>query len=77
MAAKGMYDLASRRLQDALREKTVFDDEKKELLYLYGTVLEKMNNREEAIKQFIQIYEMDIGYKDVSAKVDAHYASQG
>ena len=36
-----------------------------------------MNNREEAIKQFIQIYEMDIGYKDVSAKVDAHYASQG
>jgi len=77
MAAKGMNDMAARRLQEALKEKTVFDDEKKELLYIYGSVLEKMNNKEEAIKQFIQIYEVDNRYKDVSAKVDAHYSGQG
>ena len=35
-----------------------------------------MNKREEAIEQFKQIYEMDIGYKDVAAKVDAYYSGQ-
>jgi hypothetical protein len=35
-----------------------------------------MNKREDAIEQFKQIYEIDIGYKDVAAKVDAYYAGQ-
>jgi hypothetical protein len=39
-------------------------------------VLEKMGKVEEAIEQFKQIYEIDIGYKDVSAKVDAYYAGK-
>jgi hypothetical protein len=39
-------------------------------------VLEKMGKREEAMEQFKVIYESDIGYKDVSAKVDAYYAAQ-
>jgi hypothetical protein len=33
-----------------------------------------MGKKEEAVEQFKQIYEMDIGYKDVAAKVDAFYA---
>ena len=73
---RGMNDLAARTLQDAIKEKPVFDDEKKELIYQLGIVLEKMNKREEAIEQFKQIYEMDIGYKDVAAKVDAYYSGQ-
>jgi tetratricopeptide (TPR) repeat protein len=76
-ARRGMNDLAARTLQNAIKEKPVFDDEKKELVYQLGSVLEKMNKREDAIEQFKQIYEMDIGYKDVAAKVDAYYASQG
>ena len=76
-AAKGMNDMAARRIQDALKEKPAFDDEKKELIYLLGSVLEKMGKKEEAIEQFKQIYEMDIGYKDVAAKVDAYYSGQG
>jgi tetratricopeptide (TPR) repeat protein len=76
-AAKGMNDMAARRLQDALKEKPAFDDEKKELIYQLGSVLEKMGKKEEAIEQFKQIYEMDIGYKDVAAKVDAYYSGQG
>ena len=35
-----------------------------------------MGKKEEAVEQFKQIYEMDIGYKDVSAKVEAFYAGQ-
>ena len=75
-SARGMNDLAARKLQEALKEKSSFDDEKKELLYALGTVFEKMGKREEAIEQFKQIYEVDVGYKDVSAKVDAYYAGQ-
>ena len=76
-ARRGMNDLAARTLQNALKEKLVFDDEKKELAYLLGCVLEKMGKREEAIEQFKQIYEADIGFKDVAAKVDAYYAGKG
>ena len=77
LAAKGMNDMAARKLQEALKEKPGFDDEKKELIYMLGSVLEKMGKKEEAIDQFKQIYENDMGYKDVAAKVDAHYSGQG
>jgi tetratricopeptide (TPR) repeat protein len=73
---RGMNDLAARKLQDAIKEKPVFDDEKKELTYQLGIVLEKMGKKEEAIEQFKMIYEEDIGYKDVAAKVDAFYSNQ-
>src|SRR5258708_4817216 len=73
-AKRKMYDMAARRLQEALKEKPVFDDEKKELIYNLGCILESMGKKEEAIEQFKLIYEFDIGYKDVSAKVDAYYA---
>ncbi|HEY0457188.1 MAG TPA: tetratricopeptide repeat protein [Verrucomicrobiae bacterium] len=73
-AARGMNDMAARKLQDALKEKLVFDDEKKELIYQLGCVLEKMGKKEEAIEQFKQIYEVDIGYKDVAQKVEKYYS---
>jgi tetratricopeptide (TPR) repeat protein len=76
-AARGMNDLAARKLQEALKEKPGFDEEKKDLLYVLGCVFEKMGKKDDAIEQFKQIYEADIGYKDVAAKVDAYYAGQG
>jgi len=75
-AKRGMNDLAARTLQNAIREKPTFDDEKKELIYSLGCVLETMGRKEEAIEQFKLIYETDIGYKDVAAKVDAYYSGQ-
>lgn len=75
-AKRKMFDLAARTLQNAIKEKPVFDDEKKDLIYQLGCVLESMGKKEEAIEQFKIIYESDIGYKDVSAKVDAYYAGQ-
>jgi len=76
-AKRGMNDLAARKIQEALKEKLSFDDEKKEMLYELGSVFEKMNKPDEAIEQFKQIYEADIGYRDVAAKVDAYYAAKG
>lgn len=75
-AKRGMNDLAARTLQNALKEKLTFDEEKKDLIYALGSVLEQMGKADEAIEQFKQIYEVDIGYKDVSAKVDAYYAAK-
>lgn len=75
-AKRKMFDLAARTLQNAIKEKPVFDEEKKELTYNLGCVLESMGKKEEAIEQFKLIYELDISYKDVAAKVDAFYAAQ-
>jgi tetratricopeptide (TPR) repeat protein len=72
-AARGMNDMAASTLQTALREKAGFDEEKKELIYALGSVLEKMGKKEEAIEQFKQIYQTDMGFKDVAAKIDAYY----
>ena len=77
LSAKGMNDMAARKFQEALKEKPTFDEEKKDLLYKFGGVLEKMGKKEEAIRQYEQIYEVDIGYKDVAAKVDEFHSGQG
>ncbi|MGO9538194.1 MAG: hypothetical protein ACLPYM_13900, partial [Limisphaerales bacterium] len=71
-----MFDMAARMLQSAIKEKPVFDEEKKVLVYNLGCVLESMGKKEEAIEQLKLIYEIDIGYKDVAAKVDSIYSCQ-
>ncbi len=73
-AKRRMYELATRTLHNALKEKLVFDDEKKDLVYNLANVLEGMGKKEEAIKQLELIYEIDVGYRDVAARVDAFYA---
>jgi hypothetical protein len=71
-----MFDSAVRKFQDAIKEKIVFDEEKKDLIYHLGCVLETMGKKAEAHEQFLLIYETDASYKDVAAKVDAFYAGQ-
>lgn len=73
-ARRNMNDLAAKTLEKAIAEKVVFDDEKKEIIYALGTVLEKTGKAAEAIEQFKLIYEVDAGFKDVSKKVDDFYA---
>jgi len=76
LSARGMNDMAAKKFQEALKEKPSFDDEKKDLLYQLGSVLEKMGKKEDAMDQFKQIYEVDIAYKDVATKVESFYSSQ-
>jgi len=75
-AKRKMFDSAVRTLQNAIKEKTVFDEEKKDLIYNLGCVLESTDKKAEANEQFLLIYETDASYKDVAAKVDAFYAGQ-
>jgi tetratricopeptide (TPR) repeat protein len=76
LARRGMNDMAARTLQNALKEKVGMDEERKELMYALGTVLEKMGKKEEAMEQFKQLYEVDMGFKDVTARIDAYYKSK-
>jgi tetratricopeptide (TPR) repeat protein len=75
-AKRGINESAVRTLQNAIKEKAAFDDEKKDLIYNLGCVFEKMGKKAEAMEQFLQIYETDSGYRDVAAKVDAQFGSQ-
>ena len=75
-AKRNMNEMAARTIQTALKEKASFDDEKKEMIYALGCIFEKMAKKDEAMAQFTQIYEVDIGFKDVAKKVDDFYAGQ-
>ena len=74
-AKRGMNDMAAGTLQKALDKKEIMDDEKMDLHYQLGCVLNSMDRTEESIEQFKLIYERDIGYRDVADRVDAYYAS--
>ena len=76
-ARRGMNDMAASSCGTALKEKVGFDDEKKELIYALGSVLEKMGKTEEAMEQFKEIYQVDMGFKDVAAKIDKYYQAKG
>ena len=73
---KRMFDMAARTFQTAIDEKQIFDEEKKDLVYNLGGVLEAMGKKAEAIEQYKILYEMDMGYRDVARKVDDFYAGQ-
>jgi Tfp pilus assembly protein PilF len=73
LAARGMNDMAARQLQNALKEKLTFDDEKKDMMYGLAGVFEKMGKQHEADDLYKQIYEVDMGFRDVVAKVEASY----
>ncbi len=70
---KGIFDLASRQLQEAASELLAMDAVKKEIVYTLGVILEKAGKRDEALEQFKQIYEADYGYLDVASRVESSY----
>jgi tetratricopeptide (TPR) repeat protein len=74
--ATGKNDFAISHLQDALKEKQGMDEEKKDILYTLAELYERLGKNEEAIEQFKAIYAVDMSYKDVTARVDAYYASK-
>ena len=76
-ARGGKLEMAARKLAEAIKEKPLFDEEKKDLIYNYGCVLDQIGRREEAVKQFEMIYQEDIGYRDVQKRVDGFHSGGG
>ena len=69
-----MNDMAARSLQNALKEKLVFDDEKKEMIYALGVVLEKMGKKEEVHGPIQTDLRGGFRFKDVAKKVETTYS---
>ncbi len=73
---KQMYDLAEVQFNTALeelRKNGQMDTFTKEVIYNLATVYEKMGQMSQAIEKYKEIYKVDIGFKDVSTKINKTY----
>lgn len=73
--ARGLIDLAITQLRTAKNELSLMDKTKKAVIYELGTCHEALQQPDQAIEQFKEIYTEDIGFRDVAEKINAHYAS--
>ena len=71
---KGFYDLAAEQLLAAKSEIPGVTDLKKEVLYDLGECYASQGDSEKAMAEFKALYGIDIGYKDVSQKIDDFYS---
>ncbi len=70
---RGMLDFAEKQLALAESELPVMDEVKKEITYNLGQVYETTKKPEKALDQWKKIYEVDMSYRDVAARVEASY----
>ncbi len=73
--ARKMFDLAVAQFQTAKNELASMDDLKKDVIYQLASCYEGMGKTKEAIDEFKIIYSDDVGFRDVSDKINAFYAS--
>ena len=71
--AKQQYDMAIDQLQRADAELPVMDEMKKSIVYELGFLHELTGKKSQALEFFKQIYQQDIGYRDVAVKVEQGY----
>lgn len=72
--SKRQYDLAVEQYETAKSEISAMSEQKKDVIYQLADCYDLMGNREKAIAEYKIIYAADIGYRDVSAKIDEYYA---
>jgi len=68
---KGIHDLARKQYERALEAQDGVSDRSKDILYNLGALAEAEGDAAAARSFYIRIYEVDIGYRDVSAKMDS------
>lgn len=68
--SKKQYDVAMRQFEAALAEIPIMDANKKKVLYEIGSLQEMRGEKQKALDTFMQIYQVDIGYRDVAAKIE-------
>lgn len=67
---KGILDLAAKEYERALTALPQAGDRAKEILYQLGSIAESQGRSKEARSWYIRIYEVDIAYRDVAAKME-------
>jgi len=73
---KAQYDLAQEQLEAALAQTSTMDDTKKSILYELGEVAATVGDSERAAGYYKQIYQVDIGYRDIAEKIEGLYTSE-
>lgn len=68
---KGILDLARKEYETALAGCRGVDDRAKEILYNLGLISEAEGDPAGARSSYIRIFEVDIGFRDVAAKMEA------
>ena len=69
---KNLVSLAVKKLEEAIRDfPALSSPQSKDAYYLYGALLERSGEKEQARKVFEQIFEVDITYRDVSQRLEA------
>jgi tetratricopeptide (TPR) repeat protein len=71
--AKGQLDMACDQMETANKELISMDSTKKDVCYELGALYEETGNKEKAIENYKLIYQADIGYKDIAAKIESLY----
>ena len=74
---KGQFDMAREQFEKAAGEVSEMNDFKKEIYYQLGEVTEKLGDLQAAANYYKDIYQVDIGYKDVAAKIEKVYPKTG
>ncbi len=69
----GMFDLATKQLEEASKEMPSMDAIKKEIVYNLGLIYERIGDRQKSLECMKQIYEVEHGYKDVATRVESSY----
>lgn len=70
---KKQYDIALEQLSKAKEELPIMDATKKDVVYEQGAISDLMGQHEQAVEFFKEIYQVDIGYKDVTQRVEKGY----
>lgn len=69
---KKMLDLAAKQVQKAAEDfPQLTTDRAKEIAYRLGELHERRGAKEDAKREYMRIFEVDIGYKDVSDRLNA------
>ena len=67
---KGYLDLAKKEFEKALAARPTVDERAREILYNLGAIAEAEGDVAEARSFYARIFEVDIGYRDVAAKME-------
>lgn len=69
--AKGQYDLALKRFEETLRTLELKDERWKNLTYAKADTLQRAGQRDDAKSVFLEVYEIDVSFKDVAKRVES------
>jgi tetratricopeptide (TPR) repeat protein len=74
--AKGLLDMATMQLEQALESLPTMNAEKMDVMYVLAEIYQEEGKLEDAAKYFKEIYRVDVTFKDISKKVEGIYAAQ-